>query len=327
MSFLKLIYWRGSGACGPYASCSQQWYTPPHFRSEYDKSNSMAPFHRFQLFDLTFFGNFQSDQALPLSMNGLNRSCLLSLFMLYATSLVAQDKPITSHVYNWNDLKVEKSATNEKRQILEGGTVGLEYFEIHTSTVEPGQAAHASHTHDDLEELIIIKEGRLKVMIKDQTKILGPGSVALAMTGDEHAFSNGGETVVTYYVLRFRPRTAINKERGLKAGGSFMVNWDDVAYVETEKGGRRQIIDRATTMFGRFEMHVTTLNKGQVSHAPHKHLAEEVIILIRGYGEMQIGDMQIKAEPGALVFLESQVAHALKNTGDGPCEYFAFQWQ
>ena len=73
---------------------------------------------------------------------------------------------------------------------------------------------------------------------------------------------NGGETTVTYYVLRFRPRTPLNKERGINAGGSFMIDWNDVAMVENEKGGRRQIIDRATTMFGRFEMHVTTLNKG-----------------------------------------------------------------
>ena len=106
-----------------------------------------------------------------------------------------------------------------------------------------------------------------------------------------------------------------------------MIDWNDVAFVETEKGGKRQIIDRATTMFARFEMHVTTLNKGLVSHAPHKHQAEEVIILIKGNAEMQIGDTHNKAEPGALVFLESQGAHALKNTGNGPCEYFAFQWQ
>ena len=292
------------------------------------------PFNKFWLFDLTIFDNFQEHQAaLPATpaviefMKALNRPYLILVLTLYATFLAAQDKLITSHVHNWNDLKPEISGTNEKRQILEGSTIGLDYFEVHTSTVEPGKAAHAGHTHADLEELVIIKEGRLKVTIKDQTKILGPGSIALAVTGDEHGFSNGGETTVTYYVLRFRPRTPLNKERGINAGGSFMIDWNDVAMVENERGGRRQIIDRATTMFGRFEMHVTTLNKGLVSHAPHKHQAEEVIILIRGNAEMQIGDTQNKTEPGALVFLESQVAHALKNTGNGPCEYFAFQWQ
>ena len=47
----------------------------------------------------------------------------------------------------------------------------------------------------------------------------------------------------------------------------------------------------------------------------------------KGKAEMQIGDTHHKMEPGDLVFLESQVLHALKNIGDEPCEYFAFQWQ
>lgn len=257
----------------------------------------------------------------------LKRSYLALLLMTGTTASVAQVKSLGSGVFNWNDLKVEKSETNERRQILDGNTLDLEYFEIHTSTLEPGKAPHASHTHDDLEELVIIRDGKLKVTIKDQTKILGPGSVALAIPGEEHSFVNGGDTKATYYVLRFKSRNALNKERGSKSGGSFMIDWNDVEMVESERGGRRQIFDRATSMFERFEMHVTTLNKGLVSHAPHTHRAEECILLIRGDAEMQIGDTHNKTDPGGLVFLESQVSHALKNTGNGQCEYFAFQWQ
>lgn len=256
----------------------------------------------------------------------LKKFSLLALSMLSAGSLIAQTK-IASQVYNWNDLKIEKTETNERRQVLEGSTTDLEYLEIHTSTLEPGKAPHANHTHDDMEEFVIIRDGKLKVTIKDQTKILGPGSVALAIPGEEHGFVNGGDTKATYCVLRFKSRTPLNKERGIKAGGSFMIDWNDVPMVESERGGRRQIFDRATSMFGRFEMHVTTLNKGLVSHAPHTHRAEEIILLIKGDAEMQIGDSQNKTSPGGLVFLGSQVSHALKNTGDGQCEYFAFQWQ
>ena len=249
------------------------------------------------------------------------------LFILISYISNAQVSSVPSQVYNWSNLPVIKEETRDRRQMIDGSTTDLVSLEIHTSTLEPGKAPHASHTHADEEELIIVKEGKLKATIKDQTKVLGPGSIALAIPGEEHGFVNGGDSRVMYYILKFKSKSPLNAERGKNAGGSFMVDWNDVPIVKSEKGGRRNTFDRATSMFSRFEMHVTILNEGLVSRAPHQHKAEEIIILIKGKAEMQIGDVQSKVEPGDLVFLESQVLHALKNTGDEPCEYFAFQWQ
>ena len=255
------------------------------------------------------------------------RQTVLLLFILVSCVSNAQVLSVPSQVYNWNNLPVIKEETRDRRQMIDGSTIDLISLEIHTSSLEPGKAPHASHTHADEEELIIVKEGKLKATIKDQTEILGPGSIALAIPGEEHGFVNGGDTRVTYYILKFKSKSPLNAERGKDAGGSFMVDWNEVAMIPSEKGARRNTFDRATSMFSRFEMHVTTLNKGLVSHAPHQHKAEEIIILIKGKAEMQIGDVHSKVEPGDLVFLESQGLHALKNTGDEPCEYFAFQWQ
>ena len=255
------------------------------------------------------------------------RPTILLLFILVSYASNAQVPSVPSQVYNWSNLPVIKEETRDRRQMIDGSTIDLVSLEIHTSTLEPGKAPHASHTHADEEELIIVKEGKLKATIKDQTKILGPGSIALAIPGEEHGFVNGGDTRVTYYILKFKSKSPLNAERGKNACGSFMIDWNDVNIVVSEKGGRRNTFDRATSMFSRFEMHVTTLNKGLVSHAPHQHRAEEIIILIKGKAEMQIGETHTKMEPGDLVFLESQVLHALKNVGDEPCEYFAFQWQ
>lgn len=255
------------------------------------------------------------------------RQTVLLLFILVSFSCIAQVSPVLSRVYNWKNLEVIKEESRDRRQMIDGSTVDLSSLEIHTSTLEPGKAPHPSHTHADVEELIIVKEGKLKATIKDQTRILEPGSVALAIPGEEHGFFNGGDTRTTYYILKFKSKSPLNAERGKNAGGSFMVDWNDVTMTTSERGGRRNMFDRATSMFSRFEMHVTTLNKGLVSHSPHQHKAEEIIILIKGAAEMQIGDTHTKMEPGDLVFLESQVLHALKNVGAEPCEYFAFQWQ
>ena len=87
-----------------------------------------------------------------------------------------------------------KEDTRIRIQVLEGKTFALEYFEIHASTLEPGKAPHPPHTHADQEELMIIKEGQVKITIAGQSKILGSGSIAFAMPGDEHGIENAGKT-------------------------------------------------------------------------------------------------------------------------------------
>ena len=116
-------------------------------------------------------------------------------------------------------------------------------------------------------------------------------------------------------------------DRAKQAGGSFMLNWKELPMAKTDKGGRREFFNRSTSQLGKFEMHTTMLNKGMVSHDQHRHTEEEIILVIRGNTEMHIADSFHSASAGDLVFLSSGVLHALGNTGDGPCEYFAFQWK
>src|SRR5689334_5172903 len=106
---------------------------------------------------------------------------ILLLFISASFVSMAQVAPVPSQVYNWKNLPTIKEETRDRKQMIDGSTIDLTSLEIHTSTLEPGKAPHASHTHADEEELIIVKEGRLKATIKDQTRILGPGSVALAI--------------------------------------------------------------------------------------------------------------------------------------------------
>lgn len=237
----------------------------------------------------------------------------------------AQPKPILSDVYTWKTLPVEKRPGSEKRSILEGSGPVLANLEIHATTIEPGTAPHAPHKHPE-EEMIIIKEGKLKVTINGQSRILGPGSVALAIPGDEHGFENAGDTRATYYVLKYTSKDAVNSPRAAQAGGSFMVNWDDIAFKPHDKGGRRDFFERPTAMIKRFEMHVSTLNPGLKSHDPHRHKAEEIVLMVEGNAEMQINDSVKKAAPGDLIYLGSNVLHAIRNDDTKPCIYFAFQW-
>jgi (S)-ureidoglycine aminohydrolase len=114
--------------------------------------------------------------------------------------------------------------------------------------------------------------------------------------------------------------------RGKNSGGSFMVDWNDMKFVAHDKGGRRNVVDKPTALFERFEMHVTTLNAGLMSHAPHTHMPEEIILLKTGNVEMNVGDERVTLSAGGLVVLDSKIMHNLINVGKEPATYFAFQW-
>jgi len=250
------------------------------------------------------------------------------LFITNEFAATAQkNDSVLSGVYYWNKLELVKEDTRVRRQVLEGKTFALEYFEIHASTLEPGKAPHPPHTHADQEELMIVKEGQVKITIAAKSKILGPGSIAFAMPGDEHGIENAGKTQATYYILKFKGKLPMNIDRAKQAGGSFMLDWNELKTNNTGKGYRRDFFNKATSQLAQFEMHTTALNKDSVSHAPHTHVQEEIIMILRGNVEMFIDGKLYKGAAGDLYFLSANVPHALKNIGKEQCEYFAFQWR
>lgn len=239
----------------------------------------------------------------------------IALLLLTANPLIAQ--PIESKTYAWAKAPVVKKTATEQRAMLEGTTTDFSHMEVHATTLLPHQAPHPAHTHDE-EELIIIKEGELTVTISGKTKTLGAGSIVLIMPGDEHGFANTSAASATYYVMRYTSKQPKDLERGRKAGGSFWVDWKDVAFKAHDKGGIRRMFDRPTAMTQRFEMHVTTLNQSLWSHPPHTHRAAEILLMVDNLAQESIDGNLYPATAGDLIFLESNVPHAIQNTGQKP---------
>ncbi len=251
---------------------------------------------------------------------------LTPILLLFSALNPLMGQTIDSKVYAWNDAVVSKKANSEQRVLLNGSTTDFSQFKLHATTIAARQAPHPAHKHAD-EELIIIKEGQLTVTIAGKTKTLGPGSVAMMMPGDEHGFENKSDAPASYYVLRYTSKEPANPERGQQAGGSFMIDWNDVAFKPHDKGGVRRMFDRATAMTKRFEMHVTILNEGLWSHAPHTHRAAEILLMVDKNSQESIDGKLYQATVGDVIFLESNVPHALQNTSKGTCMYFAFQFE
>lgn len=251
----------------------------------------------------------------------------LSLLQVALLSASGQLQPVTSGVYHWNELTVKKSGQREHRKILEGTTAGFSWFEIHATTQEKGAIPRPPHAQDSTEELIIIKEGKLKCTIGDKIAELGPGSVLIIPPQTMQIFENTGDGPATYYILMFRSRKPMEMERSNKAGGALIIKADTLTYAVKNDKGTEKYFDRPTAMCANYEMHTTTLLKPGPSHAPHQHVDTEIILVVNGEVEMTIDGQYYKGNTGDLFIAESGKMHGVGNASDKPCKYFAFKWR
>ncbi|MBK8475246.1 MAG: cupin domain-containing protein [Opitutaceae bacterium] len=172
-----------------------------------------------------------------------------------------------------------------------------------------------------------MKEGKLQVSLAGQSRTLGTGSVVLVMPGEACELAATMDAPVAYFQLRYKSRQSVDLARGKNSGGSQLIEWANLQYAANEVGGRRQPFERVTAMLAEAEMHVTTLNPGLTTHAPHTHAPEEIVLMIRGETEMSIDGKLQRGTAGDLFVVRSMVPHNIRNVGTEPAEYYAFQWR
>jgi quercetin dioxygenase-like cupin family protein len=130
-----------------------------------------------------------------------NRRDLGFLFLAFAiTGAAAQDSPSASRTYRYEDLKVNSNGENRSRPILNEKMHSGFGVELHETELAPGLAPHPPHRHDH-EEMILIREGTLEVTISGRSVNLGPGSVALVASNEEHGWRNVETTRARYFVI------------------------------------------------------------------------------------------------------------------------------
>ena len=108
--------------------------------------------------------------------------------------------------------------------------------------------------------------------------------------------------------------------------GSRAVAWDALKPEPTKVGEVRHVFQAPTATLDELESHITTLNPGQVPHAPHKHPDEEVLCLKEGTLEAYIGSETTRVGPGSVLFFASNQLHGVKNVGATPATYFIVKW-
>jgi quercetin dioxygenase-like cupin family protein len=104
-------------------------------------------------------------------------------------------------------------------------------------------------------------------------------------------------------------------------------DWNTVAVREVGYGSVRQFMRAPTATLDELELHVTTLNPGQTSHAPHQHPNEELIIIKEGTVEALVHGEWKRLGVGSVIFQASNELHGLKNVGSSPAIYHVINWK
>jgi quercetin dioxygenase-like cupin family protein len=108
--------------------------------------------------------------------------------------------------------------------------------------------------------------------------------------------------------------------------GSTIFDWKDMVAKPNSYGEVRSVVRRPTATLDELEMHITTLNPGQTSHAPHQHPNEELVIVRQGTVEsLNNGELK-RVGPGSIIFQASNQPHSIRNVGTEPAIYHVVNW-
>ena len=215
----------------------------------------------------------------------------------------------------------------DEGQILKDATHDLSLLDIHSFSITHDKGYGSYGYSDSADDLLIVKEGNVVIDSYDSITKLNPGGVALFNAGARYSVRTVSTNPAVFYLFRFRSRHQSNSASNGTGNYPFFLDWPAMPVQHTAKGESRQIFSSPTRWLSKIDMHATTLNPGEVSHLPHIHRAEEIILMRSGHVQEYINGQHYPAAGGDLIFLASGNPHALENTGKERCEYFALQWE
>ena len=107
---------------------------------------------------------------------------------------------------------------------------------------------------------------------------------------------------------------------------SGVIHWDKIVLQPTKTGARTVVFDGPTATLDKFHCHVSTLNPGESTGAPHRHPQEELVILKEGTLEVDIDGKIAIAETGSMIFYSANELENMRNPGKGPATYYVLQF-
>jgi len=108
--------------------------------------------------------------------------------------------------------------------------------------------------------------------------------------------------------------------------GSGIFPWDQIVLKPTKTGARTVVFDGPTATLNNFHCHVSQLNPGADTGAPHRHPQEEMIVVKAGSLEVNIDGKVQTAPTGSIIFYSANENENMRNVGTVPATYYVFQF-
>jgi quercetin dioxygenase-like cupin family protein len=102
---------------------------------------------------------------------------------------------------------------------------------------------------------------------------------------------------------------------------STVFDWNTFIDKPTKVGSVRSVVSSPTATLENLEIHITTLNPGQMPHPPHRHPNEELVLIDQGTVEAFNNGVWRRVGPGSIIFNGSNEVHGLRNVGATPAQY------
>jgi len=247
------------------------------------------------------------------------------LSVIINLGIISANKNFSSQTFIWDQYTPNKTENGETREFLTNcSTNYLEHFQIKAITINPEKSFSRKNFSSKAEQLLIIKEGRMTLTLNKKNFSIGPGSIILSGCNDNIEIFNSDTNPLTFFLFQWKTK---NGKTPVSNFSAKVIDWQNVQFKPTEKGGVRTFLKIPTDLLTEFEMHVTTLDEGIKSHDPHTHPDDEIILVKTGMVEEVVNGTAYQMGGGSFILLNGNEPHGIRNIGDKPCEYFAFRFK
>jgi quercetin dioxygenase-like cupin family protein len=106
---------------------------------------------------------------------------------------------------------------------------------------------------------------------------------------------------------------------------SFVKPYAELPVKKNGANESRAILNGVTHTGEPLEVHETTLAAGMEPHPPHRHVHEELFLMMKGSVAVTIEGKTTVIGPGSAAFVHSNELHGVRNPGPETAQYFVIE--
>jgi quercetin dioxygenase-like cupin family protein len=103
---------------------------------------------------------------------------------------------------------------------------------------------------------------------------------------------------------------------------SHAYRFEDLPVRSSGPASQRRVLEGETRAGYALELHESEIPAGEAPHPPHRHVHDELVLILEGTVEVTIAGATTRLGPGSVAYFASNDEHGLRNAGATPARYF-----